>query len=310
MLPTTLPCGARTFLDDGCPTPRSPGRLIRSGAYPGGTARVAPETGPPSLQGVLILLPPSEGKHSPVRGRSLDLDALAFPELSGARSSLLDELVRRCRDDPRSMQQVLGLGPTQADEITRNGLLREAPTARADAVYTGVLFESLDLSSLSTPGRRRAARRLLISSALFGVVRPSDRIPAYRLAGGVRLPDHGGVARYWSRHLAGPLDEAAAGHLVVDLRSSTYVPFWRPSRRRGLVAVRVLQEEEEGRRSVVSHFNKATKGELARALLEDGAAPRTGDELAEHIRGLGWRVEPSGPAGSTARLDVVVTSLG
>ena len=260
-------------------------------------------TPPHSLRTVLILLPPSEGKHSPTRGKPLDLDTLIVPGLTTARSAVLEELVRRCRDEPEVMREVLGLGPTQADEVARDAALLTAPTARADAVYTGVLYDHLDLETLDAAARRRATRWVLITSALFGVVRPSDRIPAYRLAGGVSLPDLGGVARHWSHHLREPLDAAADGRLVVDLRSSAYVPFWRPRGQR-VATVRVLQEQD-GHRSVVSHFNKATKGRITRALLADGGAPRTPGELAEHLSGLGWRVETDGGA----RLDVVVTDV-
>jgi hypothetical protein len=251
---------------------------------------------------VLILLPPSEGKHSPARGKPLDLSSLRFPDLADARRQVLDELVRRCREEPDDMLHVLGLGPTQADEVERDARLDAAATARADRVYTGVLYDALGLPDLDAPARRRAARWVLIVSALFGVVGPADRIPAYRLSGGVRLPDLGSLARHWSQHLHRPLTDAAARGLVVDLRSSAYTPFWRPERALAprVATVRVLHEEA-GRRTVVSHFNKATKGRLVRDLLEDGGTPRGPAELAEHLVGLGWHVETEG-----TRLDVVV----
>jgi len=59
---------------------------------------------------------------------------------------------------------------------------------------------------------------------------------------------------------------------------------------------------------VVSHFNKATKGRIVRALLEDGANPRTPARLAEALGDLGWTVESE--AGRTGtRLDVVVSVI-
>ena len=46
-----------------------------------------------------------------------------------------------------------------------------------------------------------------------------------------------------------------------------------------MATVRVLHEVDGGRQ-VVSHFNKATKGRIVRALLEDGGNPRTPAALA------------------------------
>ena len=84
---------------------------------------------------------------------------------------------------------------------------------------------------------------------------------------------------------------------MVDLRSGAYASLWAPGG--NAVTVRVLHERESGgavTRSVVSHFNKATKGRLTRALLESGEQPRKPDELADLVRALGYTVEP-GPAG-------------
>ncbi len=257
---------------------------------------------------MLILLPPSEGKSAPRRGKPLDLAALGNPTLRGARAQVLGALVDLCaRSTPEHAASVLGLGPTQVDEVTRNARLETAPTARADRVYSGVLYEALDLHTLTGPARRRATARLAVTSGLFGLVRPADPIPAYRLSGSVALPGVGSVARFWGSHLGPAVEDAAGGGLVVDLRSSAYTPFWRPPKAhaRRVVTVRVLHEVD-GVRKVVSHFNKATKGRLVRDLLTDGGTPRTPAALVELLGDLKWQVEaPDGPN----RLDVVVSEL-
>jgi uncharacterized protein len=260
---------------------------------------------------VLLLLPPSEGKTAPVRGRPLDLGSLSSPSLTSAREQALEALVRMCDEDPVAARAVLGLGPTQTGEVGRNARLRHAATTRADQLYRGVLYEALDLPGLDAASRRRATSRVAVTSALFGLLRPTDRVPAYRLAGSVALPGVGPVAAHWSRHLAPAVAAAAGGDLVVDLRSTTYAAFWRPSRTEAprTCTVRVLTEVA-GRRSVVSHSNKATKGRLVRDLLTSGAAPRRPAALAETLRDLGWYVEtaPARP-GQATRLDVIVGEL-
>jgi cytoplasmic iron level regulating protein YaaA (DUF328/UPF0246 family) len=260
---------------------------------------------------VLILLPPSEGKRSPRRGKPLDLDSLGFPDLRRHRGEVLDALLALCTTgDPASAAEVLGLGTTQIDEVARNAALPSAPTARADAVYSGVLYEALDVASLDAAARRRATSWLAVTSGLFGLLRPSDRVPAYRLSGDVSLPGIGTVSTYWSRRLDATVREAAGRGLVVDLRSSTYASFWRPSPdlARKVVTVRVLHETG-GRRAVVSHFNKATKGRLVRSLLADGAAPGSPARFADHLGSLGWKVEEGPVDRHGTRLDVVVEAL-
>ncbi len=259
---------------------------------------------------MLIVLPPSEGKTAPRRGRPLDLGSLSLPSLTEARSRVLDTLVTLCRGDQAKAAEVLGLGATQSGEVARDAALREAPTARADRVYSGVLYEALDLPTLEGAARRRATSWVAVTSGLFGLVRPGDRIPAYRLSGDVALPGIGPLGTFWSRQLSPAVEEAAGTGLVVDLRSSTYAGFWRPGAdaARRVVTLRVLHEVD-GARKVVSHFNKATKGRIVRALLEEGTAARTPARFAEQLRDLGWTVEdgPTGKGGTL--LDVVVGDL-
>jgi cytoplasmic iron level regulating protein YaaA (DUF328/UPF0246 family) len=230
--------------------------------------------------------------------------------LDEPRAQVLDALVRLCEGDPGHAAKVLGLGPSQADEVRRNARLLDAPTARADRVYAGVLYEALALGDLSPAARRRATRWLAITSSLFGLVRLDEPMPAYRLSGDGSLPGLGSVAGHWRRHLDPVVREAAGNGLLVDLRSSAYAAFWRPGSDLAprVASVRVLHEVA-GARKVVSHFNKATKGRLVRALLEDGGSPRTPAALADQLGALGWKVEAGPPTAKGTRLDVVVHEI-
>ena len=259
---------------------------------------------------MLILLPPSEGKTPARRGKPLDLATLAFPELTAPRQAVLDALVDLCRADPDAARRTLGLPPGLVDLVGRNADLPLAATARAERVYTGVLYDALGLPDLPADARRRATSRVAVVSSLFGLVRPGDRIPAYRLSGDASLPGVGAVAGVWRRHLDPVLRGAAGVGLVVDLRSTTYAAFWRPPAdlARRVVTVRVLHESES-RRTVVSHFNKATKGRLVRGLLEDGANPGSVPALVRTLDRLGWQVELGTPTRSGTPLDVVVADV-
>ncbi|MGD9961297.1 YaaA family protein [Nocardioides sp.] len=257
---------------------------------------------------MLILLPPSEGKSGPRRGRPMNLATLSSPSLTTARSQVLEALLQVSGSPDGA--RVLGLTPGQAEEIVRNLDLRDSPSARADSVYTGVLYDALGFETLTAPARRRATTRVGIVSSLFGLVRPGDRIAPYRLSGDVSLPGLGPVAGVWREHLGPAVEEALGSGLLVDFRSTMYAAFWRPppAMSRRVATVRVLHEVD-GQRKVVSHFNKATKGRIVRAVLEDGANPRTPSALAALLRDLGWRVEDgtAGPKGT--QLDVIVDSV-
>jgi cytoplasmic iron level regulating protein YaaA (DUF328/UPF0246 family) len=250
---------------------------------------------------VLILLPPSEAKSTPHAGPKLDLDGLSFPELRTTRRKAVSALVNVCRSDPAAAAQLLGLGPRQADEIARNARLRRAACAPAIEVYTGVLFDAFGYGSQSTRHRERTSRSVVIASALWGLVRPDDRIPAYRLSGASSLPVLGTMRSVWHTPLVSALNGMEG--LVLDLRSGAYRELSRTPARDAWVFLRVFQERE-GRRTVVSHSNKATKGLIARAAVTSSREPTSIGTLQSALGAWGYRVERERDAAAT--LDVIL----
>jgi uncharacterized protein len=217
---------------------------------------------------MLVLLPPSEGKARPEEGEPADLDSLVFArELGARREALIDAF------DPG---------------------LRDEPAAPAAAVYSGVLYGRLDLPKLSA----KARRRVLIASALWGFVRPDDRIPYYRFPPKMRLKGFEAPNAYWRPALAATLPDAE-GDLVVDMRSGAYVPAWKP-KQATLLAVRAFTETG-GQRKVVSHMAKAVRGDVARALLAAKKPPADSESAAAIAEAAGFTVELS-----DGNLDVIV----
>ena len=203
---------------------------------------------------VLVLLPPSQGKAAPDRGRRAGLSTLVYPRLRESRERLIDAV------DPG---------------------LRAAPAIPAAELYTGVLFAALGLADLPWDG-------VLIASALWGVVRPGDRIPAYRLDMSAKPSGVGGLAAYWREPLRRALPDRG---LVLDMRSGSYAAAWRPRRARHL-AVRGFTEAPDGSRSVITHMAKRVRGEVARLAIQAGGAERP-EEVAEIVTAGGMRVELS-----------------
>lgn len=239
---------------------------------------------------MLVLLPPSETKRAGGDDSPLRLDRLSFPDLDPVRKALLDEVVELSADREAS-RRALGLSPKQDAEIDRNAALFSAPTMPAIDRYTGVLYDALDIGSLRGAGAARARQRLAVGSALFGLLRAGDPVPAYRLSAGSKLPGGTTLAARWRPVLEPVLADICARELVVDLRSGSYAALGRLP---AAVRVDVLAEHADGRRTVVSHFNKAHKGRLARALATTRAEPTDAAAVATVARRAGMRVERDG----------------
>ena len=227
------------------------------------------------------------------------METLSAPELGQLRTALVDELIE-LSGDPAVCRRALGLSPKQDGEIERNAQLRTAPTTSAITRYTGVLYDALDVESLSGAAAARARARLAVGSALFGFLRADDAIPAYRLSASSKLPGGPTLATRWRPVLEPVLEKLAGDDLVVDLRSGSYAALGRVA---GAVTVDVVAEHLEGRRTVVTHFNKAHKGRLARVLATTRSEPGDAAAVAAIARRAGMRVERRG-----AELTIVVSA--
>ena len=189
---------------------------------------------------MLILLPPSEKKKSATGSEKFDLSSLVFAsELSDTRMAALAS-----HDSSR--------------------------TSPAIEIYDGVLYQGLNWKTLSAAEQKRANSKVLIVSAIFGLVKPLDQIFSYKEKIDNKL---------WRDSIA-QVAAKFSDELIIDCRSSTYKGVW-PINPANTVEVRIFQIAE-GKRKVITHMSKKYRGELTRHLLQQTSDPKTPAEL-HHI---------------------------
>lgn len=251
---------------------------------------------------MLILLPPSETKRDGgVEGTTLDLSLLSFDSLSKPRKSVVAALKRLARSRS-AMTAALHLGPSQQSEVLRNRALGTSPMLPALERYTGVVFDALDVDSLPDEARDFALQHVVIHSALFGLVRGSDPIPAYRLSHSTRVAEWS-LKKVWREAIAGEL--SASTELVLDLRSDGYVELGPSVGASQSYFVRVVSEDENGARRALNHFNKKGKGELVRAIALAGIDHQNLESLLVWAAGAGIRLNHS----AERELELVVAEV-
>jgi uncharacterized protein len=254
---------------------------------------------------VLILLPASESKHEVRRGKPLDLDRLSFRPLAPTRAAVLDALIE-VSAEPDATERVC-VPASMRDVVRRNLALRDAPTAAVESVYSGVLYDALGLDELDVAARRRARSWIVIISALWGAVRPGDRIPPYRLNMCGRLPGLAHLPQVWREPLGDVLPAAADEGVIVDCRQAEFATAWRPA---GTLAERTVTVKAvrslDTKRGAGAHNAKHTQGLVVRRIITDAIDPGRPEQLADALSGH-FEVElvqPDRP-GRAWRLDVV-----
>src|ERR1700761_3134879 len=101
---------------------------------------------------MFIFIPPSETKAHPTDAQVAPLGSLVLPELAPTRAELRGSLVELCRGARAGALETLGLSEGQAGELTHNRDLETAPAGPAAEVYTGVLYDALELPALRAAG--------------------------------------------------------------------------------------------------------------------------------------------------------------
>ena len=232
-----------------------------------------------------ILLPPSAGKTTKESTNHLQLEKLWQAEhLTQTRRQLIDDVQNTAL--LADAAQIFKLGPKNAHEISQNLEVYDAPALAAWQLYDGVLYEAAKFAQIFSSGEPSQGSQgqgnqpqggqgqleelTLVFSALFGPVRLTDLITPHRLSGSVKLPGQGSVASIWSKALKELLAQQLSGHVVVDLRSAEYGAMYRPTRGSDCLLLNIgvaKVDPATGKRSVVSHWAKHTRGLLAGALL-------------------------------------------
>lgn len=245
---------------------------------------------------VLIILPPSETKLAPPEtGSPLDLTQLSFPSLTEMRERVIDDLIATSQR-PDALRRLM-VGPSLAGEVARNAYLRDLPTRPAVDTYAGPLYQGLDAASWSSHAKQRAARQVVIVSALWGALHPADRIPPYRLHVCGRLVGMDRLEPAWRALLPDALADAAARRgPVLDLRSPAYQAVGRPAALDDrTVTLRIRPSPGAGAARIGDVIAKRVRGEAASHVLSSGAEPGDALEIAD-ILATRWSIEIDPPA--------------
>jgi cytoplasmic iron level regulating protein YaaA (DUF328/UPF0246 family) len=229
----------------------------------------------------------------PESGTPVDIDALSFPELNPLRREVLDALIETS-ERPDALSR-LGVGPSLMGDVARNTDLRELATLPALQVYSGPLHAGLDATTLPDDVARRAADQLVVVSALWGALRPIDRIPPYRLFICAHLVSLGRLEPIWRTAVPGVLASAAGSTgAIVDLRSPSYQAMGKPTGLEERTVSLHVRQRSAGGNWVGDAVAKRLRGEAARYLLESESDPDDPLEVAA-VLGERWSMELDEP---------------
>ena len=152
----------------------------------------------------------------------------------------------------------------------------------AALAFDGDTYQGLEAKTMDEADLAYAQRRLRILSGLYGLLRPMDKIQAYRLEMGSRLATRRtkNLYEYWGRKIAKTLNnhaEAEGTDLLLNCASQEYFGAVDQKALSLKVIEPVFLERKEGTEKIVSFFAKRARGSMARFVVESRA--ETVDDL-------------------------------
>lgn len=233
----------------------------------------------------------------------MDPAAPAPPRLRPAAPAFADEaagLVRALRLlDAGRLARLMDLNADLARRTRADLALwgdAERPSCPAAYAFTGLVYKHLDPAGWDAPTRRRAQKRLRILSGLYGLLRPLDRIEAYRLEMGCRWAPPGAknLTEFWRDRITAALNaELRDGEPVVSTASQEYLKAVDESALRGRLITPVFKERlPDGRLKTRVVHAKMARGALIRHGLAVGAR-RPADLLG--FGEMGWEAAEPPP---------------
>ncbi len=223
---------------------------------------------------MLMLLSPAKSLDME---RTIASDMMSEPQFASEISELSELMKSKSAAEIKSL---MGISDKLA-ELNRERFanFKGAPQAQAIAAFDGDVYTGLDAASLSAKDIDYAQKHLRILSGLYGLLRPLDRMQAYRLEMGTKLQNAKGEDLYdfWGDKLAKQID-ADAGGLVINLASNEYFKAARAKAISAPIISPVFKERKDGQLKIISFYAKKARGTMARWIIQNRA------ETAEALR--------------------------
>ena len=220
----------------------------------------------------------------------------SFRELNPNRERLLEaiEAVLKRSGGLEDVFDVRGEALEEAIRLNRGIRLSKAMPARE--LYTGIMYQAIEYKTLGKEEKKRFDRQVLIFTGLFGLVRPTDRLPPYKLKMNSNIGGMiGKITNYWRQPVSEILRQELRGKVVWDFLPDQHRRVWD-----GSGEIKACHQVKFVKRVIrsgvaewktISHHSKALKGALIRHLLsKDATTPRA---LRDFTHPDGYHYEPS-----------------
>jgi len=156
----------------------------------------------------------------------------------------------------------------------------------AGLAFRGDVYTDLEADTFTASEWDFANEQVRILSGLYGILRPSDLMQAYRLEMGTRIANKRGknLYEFWGSRITKTLNEdiSAGNHeLVLNLASQEYFKSVKTNQLNGRLLTAHFKEAKDGKYRVVAFNAKRARGRMANLITKEGIT--TAEPLKELV---------------------------
>lgn len=218
---------------------------------------------------MLILLSPAKTMNmSP----SSDMAHGTIPSFNADALLLAQKMKRYSVDE---LSKMLQISHTLAEtNYSRYQHFVDAPSREALFAYDGSVFKAIAPKDFTASELQYAQERIRIVSTLYGLVKPLDRIKAYRIAFKLKLDGmQGNLYDYWQDKLTEPLieDTRKVGGVLVNLASLDIQDSLDMTKieKELTVITPEFKEMKNGKYEVIRTYAKIARGAMTRFIVKE-----------------------------------------
>jgi cytoplasmic iron level regulating protein YaaA (DUF328/UPF0246 family) len=187
------------------------------------------------------------------------------------------QLIGTLREFPQAqLGHLMGISEKLAGQVfqyVRQWGDKLQPGKQAVYAYQGEVYAGLQAESFSKADIAYAQEHLRILSGLYGVLRPMDRIHAYRLEMATPLKTSRGkdLYEFWGNRITEAISAALEDQpdkVIVNLASSEYFKSVDVGNLGARVISPAFKDKKDGKYRFMQFFGKKARGQMARYIIE------------------------------------------
>jgi len=157
---------------------------------------------------------------------------------------------------------------------SRNQDFQKIDTKEKEAIFAfnGDVYDGIDANSINKSNYEKLQNSLRILSGLYGILKPFDKIKAYRLEMGTKISINGSKNLYdfWKENVTNSLiDEINENDIIVNLASNEYFSVIDKSLIPNTIVTPQFKDFKNGKLKIISFYAKKARGLMTRFLIDN-----------------------------------------